>query len=58
MLDVGADLVVTDRPMMAHVSVIGKHKDRDVFGNLQQLSLHIIVRPVTKSNQLTNITNC
>jgi len=49
MLDVGADLVVCDGPMMAHVSMIGQYEDRDVFRNLRQLTLHIVKRPVVTS---------
>jgi len=46
---VGADLVITDGPMMAHVSVIGKYQYRYRFRDLQQLSLHVVICPVVTS---------
>ena len=49
MFNVGADLVIGDGPMMAHVSVIGKYKYWDRFRHFEHLSLNVVVSPTAKS---------
>jgi len=44
-LDVCADLVIGDGPVVTHVTVIRQHKYRDVFRDLSQLPLHVVVGP-------------